>query len=459
MFVVTLPPSAVADPLSYAKRAKREGADILEIRTDLTSEVQPFTSPLPLLLSLRSDDLSLLGSLKPRYIDCDVHPPALKTLKLPKGTKLVLSFHNYDKTPALGELKKLVQKMYSSKPWMIKVATQIVSYKDLSVLLDLQSLLNKKSIRSTVLGMGPKAHLTRTLSPLRNTFTYTYLSDGQPVALGQLPLSFHKLLKGRKKPKIYGLLGGPQAVSSLSPIIQNALFLRHKVDAVYSCFPTYQFSPTLKELKKIGIAGLSVTSPFKHDAFLATKKRSGLASRLSVANTLVSEKGSFYADNTDVLGIHNGYPALASAKRVAIFGAGGAAAAAIEAVKSVNPYAEVTVFVRDIVKAEQHLSGSGVTVRPLPVAQTATADAVIFAITSDISLPLPKPTNDRAIAIDLRYGSDTAFLKDAKAAGYQTFDGIPMLIHQALGQFELFTGKKPKKGDVEYLHSILSAFP
>ncbi len=53
MFVVTLPASAVSDPLEFAIKAKAKGADILEIRGDLTPNVKAFESPLPLLLALR----------------------------------------------------------------------------------------------------------------------------------------------------------------------------------------------------------------------------------------------------------------------------------------------------------------------------------------------------------------------------------------------------------------------
>jgi shikimate 5-dehydrogenase len=48
---------------------------------------------------------------------------------------------------------------------------------------------------------------------------------------------------------------------------------------------------------------------------------------------------------------------------------------------------------------------------------------------------------------DLTYG-DTAspLLRDARAAGCLTLDGLPMLVAQAERQFEWWTGRKPAEG-------------
>ncbi len=455
MFVVTLPISAKKNPAAFALRAKKAGADILEIRSDITPHVKPFRSALPLLLSVRGKSDQLVDLLAPAFVDIE---ECSESVWLPKGAKLILSYHDYKKTPALSKLKKIVQKMCSSNPWMIKIATHIDSYNDLLVLSDLQDFMNKKSIRSTVLGMGPKAHYSRITSPLRNVLTYATLDAADQVAPGQLPMSFYTLTKGRKKPKIYGILGGPHIVSSLSPVIHNALFRRHQIDALYSCFPSDNFVSTMTTLEKLQIKGLSVTAPFKHDAYELASQHDKTTKKLGVANTLVRSGKNWKGFNTDFIGIQKGYPALGHADSVAILGAGGALPSAIMAVQNLNPKARITVFARNPSKARRSLKTVDVTILHLKQAAATSANALICAISDDINVPLPLPSSKNAIAIDLRYGKETKFMKSARTKKFRVADGIPMLIHQAIEQFRHYTGQASYDDDALFLRTVLTSF-
>ncbi len=459
MLVVTLPLSAAKNPQRFAINAKKAGADILEIRGDLTPNVAGFVSPLPLLITPRGQGMRFIERFKVTYLDLD-QEEQLSLSKISRSVKIILSIHHYEKTPALKELKKTVQNMYSLKPWMVKFATVTGNYNDVVALLNLQDLLNKKSIQSTVLGMGERSHILRITSLIRNTFTYTFLDGTEPAAPGQLPLSFYHLTKGRKKPKLFGIIGGKQIASSLSPLIHNALFQRHKIDALYSCFPTENFKAAIKILAKIGVVGFSVTAPFKQEAFRLAKKHDAIVNSLGVANTLVKSGTGFHAFNTDVSGIESGYPELKKAKSIAILGAGGAVPSAILAIRHLNPKTHITVFARDTKKAEAALQKFHVAIEPMRSAPAFGADAVLCAISEDISLPIPKAQSSKlksqsSLAIDLRYNKITSFMRDAAKQGYRVRDGIPMLISQALKQFEYFTGKKIFSDDAEYLRSIL----
>ncbi|MSR67685.1 type I 3-dehydroquinate dehydratase [Candidatus Peribacteria bacterium] len=438
MFVVTLPLLASKNPRAFALKAKRAGAQILEIRGDITPDAKAFASPLPLLVAPRGAGLSFIQQFKPSYVDLDTTECLLLRL-LPTGVKMILSMHDYKSTPALTVLKNIVQKMYSLKPWMIKLATNVTDYDDLLALWDMQNLLNKKSIRSSVLGMGEKAHLLRITSPIRNCFTYAYLDGAHPSAVGQLPLSFYQSLPRVSSPALFGIIGGSQISSSLSPAIHNALFCKHKIDALYSCFPTDDFKGTVKILQRIGVVGFSVTAPFKKEAFKLAKKHDALTENLGVANTLVKSGSSFSAFNTDVYGIEHGYPELKRVKNIAILGAGGALPSAILAARRLNSDMKITVFARDTKKAARALQKFCVVIKPIRLAIAFKADAVICAVSEDVRLPLPKPSSKSAVAIDLRYGKTTAFMHDAKKQGYRVCDGMPMLVNQAQKQFEHFT--------------------
>lgn len=451
MFVVTLPASASKDPKAFTLKAKRAGADILEIRGDLTPRIKPFNSPLPLLLAPRGHAMPMF---EPSYIDFEFSelPPRREDSNT---SKLIVSFHDYTKTPSLSFLKRKVEKMGIKNPWAVKIATLVRTYKELEILFALQDWLKEKHIRSIVLGMGEKAHLNRVISPLRNACTYASLDGEVRSADGQLPLSFYKLIKNKKNPKIFGILGGPHITASKSPLIHNALLSRYKIDAVYSSFPSENFSSAIQSLEKIGIHGLSVTAPFKYDAYKISKVKDDSVQSLRVANTLMRSGNAWSGFNTDWYGIFAGYPELKTAKALAILGAGGAVPSAILAARKANPTVKISVFARDPKKAEASLSRLNVTVQKMSASRLQSADIVICAVSKDVTLSFPNPSSKKSIAIDLRYGKTTKFLAAAKKAGYRTSDGTSMLIHQALKQFTHFTGKQPHKSDAAYLQKLL----
>ncbi len=445
MLVVTLPLSATKRARQFALKAKKAGAKLLEIRGDITPNVKAFDSSLPILVSPRGAGLGFIRRFKPSYVDLDT-AECLLLRSLPIRVKVILSLHDYKSTPALTALKNIVQKMYSLKPWMIKLATVVNDYDDVLKLWNLQELLNKKSIRSTVSGMGEKAHLLRVTSPIRNELTYTFLDGTEPSAIGQLPLSFYRLLPqartclpARQAPALFGIIGGNQIVSSLSPVIHNTLFRKHKINALYSCFPTENFKKTIKILQKIGVQGFSVTAPFKREAFAMAKKHDAITRRLGVANTLVKSGTGFRAFNTDVYGIQKGYPELKKAKDIAILGAGGALPSAIIAIRRLNTNASITIFARNTKKAKAALQKFCVSIEPMCYVASFKSDAVICAVSEDVSLPVPKPSSKSAVAIDLRYGKITSFMRDAGKLGYRVCDGMPMLVNQAQKQFQHFT--------------------
>lgn len=466
MFVVTLPPSAIKKPLEFVKKAKNAGTDILEIRSDLTPGVKPFRSPLPLLLAIRGGEHEMIERLKPEFVDFDAKDivETQNFASLPKNVRLhfICSYHNHTSTPSFSDLKKIVQKMCSSSPWMIKIAVQVNAYNDFLTLRNLQAFLNKKSVRSTVLAMGPKAHLLRALSPITNHWTYVCLDGFDASAVGQIPMSFYRFMSCRSNSALYGILGGLQVSASLSPTIQNALFQKYKIPAIYSCFPTDDLDEAWTSLTRLGVRGFSVTAPYKKDILSYLDAVDPLVAYLASANTVVKTKHGWMGYNTDVDGFVRGYPQLKKVREVAILGAGGVVPAIIEALSILAPEAYVTVYARDVKKSGLALAPFSVDVRSLRSLKNARHDAIICAIADDVSIPLPRTqTSDlrshTSVAIDLRYGKRTRFMIDAEKNGFAVYDGLPMLIHQALRQFEIFSGKKTVLADVRSLQKLLKA--
>jgi shikimate 5-dehydrogenase len=145
--------------------------------------------------------------------------------------------------------------------------------------------------------------------------------------------------------------------------------------------------------------------------------------------------------------------------RVSVIGAGGAARAAVVALASRG--ARVTVHARREAQAREvagswygglKVSGDrGLQVGPWPPAP-GSWDVLVnctplgSAAARDES-PLPGGPFDGRLVYDLTYGPvESPLLREARAAGCLTLDGLPMLVAQAERQFEWWTGTRPIAG-------------
>jgi len=448
MFVVTLPKDLARDPLTFAKKAQEAGADLLEIRGDVTPDVPAFLSPLPLILTPRGH-YALLKSFQARYVDLD-HK---EKCQVQHGISVIRSYHDFEKTPSLDELEARFEALKAQGADIVKIATKVRSLRDIVTLSELQQRRGGRK-QHVILGMGPHAHLLRLLSPLRNALTYTYLEEGQQSAPGQPPLDFYRYTRHVRNPAIFGLIGGPD-VASLSPLIHNALFDRAGIDALYALFLMEDLHDVFENTEVLGIRGFSVTTPFKQDVMGFVSKLDPLAKDLQTVNTVVRGDEGWKGYCTDVTGVTEGYPFLRSCSRAAILGSGGVVPAIVRACRECG-IEDITIFARNV-QARQSLADTlKVRGEPLETAKNASVDIIICAIPSDAALPLPQPAGE-AHAIDLRYGKETQFLRDARTAGYATHDGLPMLIHQALAQFKLFIGTDPDSGALPFLLSLLDS--
>jgi len=103
-----------------------------------------------------------------------------------KGCKVIVSYHNYDRTPQKGELEQIVQWCVDSGTDIAKIACKVQSQRDNARLLSL--LDNDKKV--SVIGMGEKGKITRVIAPLLGSpFTYASLEEGKETAEGQISIA------------------------------------------------------------------------------------------------------------------------------------------------------------------------------------------------------------------------------------------------------------------------------
>jgi 3-dehydroquinate dehydratase/shikimate dehydrogenase len=213
------------------------------------------------------------------------------------------------------------------------------------------------------------------------------------------------------------------------------------------------FDDFLTYARAMGIAGASITIPFKLDALRSATRADALTQSVGAANTLRRLGRDWEATNTDVHGFLAPLDAVFGARlrnaRAAVLGAGGAARAAVVALRSRGVV--VTVHARRHEQAQQLAHALDASVGEWPP-RAGSWDLLVNctplggAGTRDES-PLPRDAVSGPLVYDLTYGpGPSALLRDAKAAGALTIDGLPMLVAQAERQFEWWTGQKPEPG-------------
>ena len=135
-----------------------------------------------------------------------------------------------------------------------------------------------------------------------------------------------------------------------------------------------------------------------------------------------------------------------------MLGAGGSARAVVAGLRKQG--LRVTVHARRAVQARELAASLGCGVGPWPPA-AGSWDVLVNttplggANRRDHS-PLPGGPFAGRLVYDLTYGAgDSALLAEARQAGCQVLDGLPMLVAQAERQFEWWTGRRPRAGLME----------
>ncbi|MFI7026582.1 shikimate dehydrogenase [Micromonospora sp. NPDC049900] len=248
------------------------------------------------------------------------------------------------------------------------------------------------------------------------------------------------------------VLGKPIA-HSLSPVIHNAGYAA----AGLTGWSYTRIECAAAELPDLvaGLgpewAGLSVTMPGKEAALSVAAEVSPVAAAVGAANTLVRRSdGTWYADNTDVTGMVDvltsaGVRASAS---VTVLGAGGTARAALAAAARLGATG-VTVVARRTAAVDELApvaSALGLALTAVPWADAAALADVDLLIST-----VPKGAADElagvvrwrptTVLFDAIYDPwPTPLAASAAATGCPVVSGLDLLLAQAVGQFEQFTG-------------------
>ncbi len=248
---------------------------------------------------------------------------------------------------------------------------------------------------------------------------------------------------------IYGILAHP-AYHSLSPAMHNAGFkaLGIKADYQYFDVPSEDLEQFVKKMSEKNIKGLSISKPHKETIMKLLDEIDDHAKKIGAVNTVYFKDNKYHGSNVDWIGIKKPIEEKTEIreKKVTILGAGGAARAAIYAMKKSNA-GSVKILNRTIEHAQQLAKEFNCEYGPLD--DFDYADIVIQATSAGLNkaegvriLQKEKIKKNMLIFEMIYTPLETQIIKDAKQVGAEYITGENMLLHQGYAAFELWTKQK-----------------
>lgn len=458
----------------------RPHIDLAELRADLIDKAEwpglnAFSKKagIPLILTLRQprDGGQWVGSAEERQsffetalngawqwfdLEDDQRLPTLEAAWKAKGRQLVVSFHDLGGVP-----DGWVERLDSNRGPGVTAKAAVFPRSSagyLKFLTELKALPDRGPERAYVaLAMGGFGFSSRVLAA-RLGSRWTYASGpGQTVAAGMTdPATLQNLYRFSEqttKTPVYGIVGNP-VFHTKSPVIHNPALALLGLPGTYVPFLADDLDAFFKTCDLLDVRGLSCTIPFKEEVLLHLEETSPAVQATGACNTLWrTPSGAWSGDNTDSPGfmapLADLFPRGFRGLRATVVGTGGAARGVIWSLREQG--VKVVVLGRTPDKAHALALEFGIEWAPLgPESRMVVEDhADLIVQTTSVGLgdtegqdPLAwYEFTGREIAYDIIYVPRwTTFLKRAKKAGCRTVFGEDMLVNQAFGQFERFTG-------------------
>jgi shikimate dehydrogenase len=262
---------------------------------------------------------------------------------------------------------------------------------------------------------------------------------------------------------VCGIIGDP-IEHSMSPVMHNAAFQALGLDYAYVPFKvkSLELRKAIEGIRGLNIRGVNVTVPHKIAVMQFLDRVEPLAEKIGAINTIVNDAGILTGYNTDAAGflqvLHERSIELAG-KRVLLLGAGGAAHSignvlAAEKVKLIvlNRMQKIATL-KDFARRLAQFYGADVKVEELTNENLKKAITDVDIMVNATSLGMSPDNDQTPVPAELLHANLTVFdiiynplptrlLREAKAAGARTIDGLEMLVQQGAVSFEKWTGIK-----------------
>ncbi|KAJ6380135.1 hypothetical protein OIU76_016733 [Salix suchowensis] len=489
------------------QRAKAQGADAVEVRLDFIDSFQPSpdletiirNKPLPVIIVYRPrweggqyegdehtrlEALRLAHDLGADYIDVELKVASYLVGEVKNkhqaGGKVIVSSYLNGATPSKEDLGHLVARMQATGADIIKVVSNA---DDITELERIFHLLSRSEVPAVAYSLGERGLISQLLCPkFGGALVYGAMEGNSIPGLPTLDnlRETYKVENINSDTKVFGLVSKPVSHSK-GPILHNPAFRHANYNGIY----VPMFVDDLKEFFEVytspEFAGYSVGFPYKEAVVQFCDEVHPLAKSIGAVNTIIRKPsdGKLIGYNTDCEGsiaaIEDALKEQKSingaslnsplaGKQFVVAGAGGAGRAIAVGAKSRG--ARVIIFDIDLARAEslaQVVSGEAQPFESL--AHFQPENGAILANATPIGM---HPSTDRIPVAEATLGSyqlvfdavytprKTRLLKDADAAGAITVSGVEMFLRQAIGQFNLFTGREAPKDFMREI--VLSKF-
>ncbi len=202
--------------INKIKEVQEVNVDLIELRIDyldniseVLDQILQVKSNKPYILTIRKAseggkssldentrmNLFLKAMDRVNYIDVEYSSEEIaKKLIDKKKCKIILSMHDFEKTPSKRELNNIIDEMFNFGADIAKIAVMCKSYDDSIKLIELLDHWKNKDV--IIIGMGSFGTFTRILSPIFDPFlNFVSLSLGRESAPGQITLEqMHKFM-------------------------------------------------------------------------------------------------------------------------------------------------------------------------------------------------------------------------------------------------------------------------
>lgn len=261
-----------------------------------------------------------------------------------------------------------------------------------------------------------------------------------------------------------GIIGNPLN-HTFSPFIHNYFLYTSNLCGGYTCYDTTldKLDEIINIFKEYNFTGVNVTVPYKQEVIKYCSHLDITAKEIEAVNTLHFTENGIIGHNTDIFGFHmmlesNGINT--QNKRVLLLGAGGASRAVIPYLR-INTPSSFVIANRTVEKAEELLSlyDNNAEVCSLSDLKDEKFDIVINATSLGVK---GEPFIDygfhiKEAAVDMIYKPKlTSFLSLYSNHNVKLINGLSMLIYQAAGSFNIWTGKDIEP-DMQYFEKLVYA--
>jgi 3-dehydroquinate dehydratase type I len=213
---VSIPPKTIDEAVNLIEKAEAQHADFIEIRLDSLKKPERLediacSSSTPLIATNKSTENQgefsgsednrqriLLDAARNNfeYVDVDVSTQNMKELIASLhevGTKPIVSFHDFNCTPNLPQLNKVLEQEIAVGAGVCKIVTTARRVEDNLTVLDFTSKASK-DVKLVCFAMGELGKPSRLLSPLFGAFfTFASLDEKRKTAKGQLTIQEMRL--------------------------------------------------------------------------------------------------------------------------------------------------------------------------------------------------------------------------------------------------------------------------